>query len=131
MNSPEQVAVVVLWRGGAELVMEERWVDVGYGKQETRYAFPGGKVEDGEEIVDAAVREVREETGVVLQSEDLRGHEVVEVGNTQGHIFQGMLLHGEPLGDGSIVVWTIHDLLEHKKKGRLMPLTNEFVERHF
>lgn len=39
--------------------------------QPTEFVLPGGKVDDGESTVDAAVREVLEETGVQLEPKHL------------------------------------------------------------
>ena len=37
------------------------------------YAFPGGHIEPGESIVDAVVREMKEETGIMIKSPRLCG----------------------------------------------------------
>jgi 8-oxo-dGTP diphosphatase len=40
----------------------------GAGRNSGDYAFPGGKVEAGEQLAEAALRELREETGIVGHS---------------------------------------------------------------
>ena len=40
----------------------------GSGRHAGDYAFPGGKVERGEQLAEAALRELREETGIVGHS---------------------------------------------------------------
>lgn len=43
------------------------------GSKAGKWSFPAGKVEPGESIVDAMVREVHEETGIVAEPVDLLG----------------------------------------------------------
>ena len=121
---------MVLWHG-PQLIMEERWIDTTDGKQETYYAFPGGKIEPDETATDAAVREVFEETGVVLDAEKLGRPETIIIGEDEATIFSARLSFGTELGDGSIVVWARKELMEHKGRGRLMPFTNDYVEKFF
>jgi 8-oxo-dGTP pyrophosphatase MutT (NUDIX family) len=44
-----------------------------------RWGYPGGHLEDGEEYAAGAVRELEEETGLVLGEDDLTLHEIAEV----------------------------------------------------
>jgi 8-oxo-dGTP diphosphatase len=54
-----KAASACVWRGDAVLLVE-RGNELGQG----HWSLPGGKVEDGETALQAAIRELREETGI-------------------------------------------------------------------
>jgi 8-oxo-dGTP pyrophosphatase MutT (NUDIX family) len=62
----------------------------------------GGKIEAGESVEDAAIRELREESSVVVQRSDLhkRGYLVFEMQQSQKlmkvHVFEASTFDGEP-----------------------------------
>jgi 8-oxo-dGTP diphosphatase len=68
------------------------------------YTLPGGVVETGEALMDAAVREVREETGLEIEPVALAGHREVIVRDPGGRAarhfvvmcFAARWLSGEP-----------------------------------
>lgn len=62
MAYPRIAVSAILRRGGRYLLVLR-----GKGQSEGLYAFPGGKVEPGEQLYAAALRELHEETGI-------RGH---------------------------------------------------------
>jgi len=68
MNStppiPRGACVLVLNRQGQPLVVNRP-------SAPGMYCFPGGKLEEGETFLEAAVRETKEETGVILAPKDL------------------------------------------------------------
>ena len=76
-----KVAAVALVADGDGLVMVKRGVEPQYGK----WAFPSGYVDRGEVVEAAAIREVKEETGIDVALEkligvySLEGHPVVLV----------------------------------------------------
>lgn len=73
------------------------------------FMFPGGKPEAGEEPLDAAVREVREELGLDIDPRDLvpLGRWETRAANEEGHDLVGHVFSwvrsAERLGDASVV----------------------------
>lgn len=62
-----RVGVGVVVRGPGEAILLEKRRDCGW------WGMPGGRVEPGESVVDAAVREVFEETGLTVEVTHLIG----------------------------------------------------------
>jgi phosphatase NudJ len=82
-------ALVVVRRGDRFLLVRER-------KYGTPWAIPGGRVERGEELAEAAVREVQEEAGVAVT---LTGVYRVEHSPTHAGARMRVIFAGEPIGD--------------------------------
>jgi ADP-ribose pyrophosphatase YjhB (NUDIX family) len=101
--SPASVVVsVAIVRDGRLLLVQE-------GKEWCRgqWGLPGGRVEDGEPLIGAAVREVREETGLCIVPEGMT--RIVRYISASGfHCvrfnFVAAAPEGEPLVDGTEIL---------------------------
>lgn len=99
------------WRLHASVVVKDRGrvllVREGEGKKVGRWNLPGGHVEDGERIADAAAREAREEVGLGVYLTDLVGIYAAPLLGTSSlrFVFTGHAVTGEPRpGDGILEV---------------------------
>ena len=83
MNDSNPVTVAAaLIRDGDKFLLTKRFEDAHLGGL---WEFPGGKVEEGESLEDALIREIREELGVEI--------EIGPLYFTQAHQYPGRLVH--------------------------------------
>ena len=64
---PKVAVGTIITAGDGRLVLVRRAIEPGYGL----WVFPGGYVDRGEHVVDAAVREAREESGLIVRIDGL------------------------------------------------------------
>ncbi|MGE0627492.1 MAG: NUDIX hydrolase [Hyphomicrobiaceae bacterium] len=97
---PRPAASAAIFRGGSVLLAERA-----SGPKKGSWSLPGGKVKLGETAAAAALREVREETGLDIRLEGLVDlHDVIvrdDSGTVTLHyclsVFYGIWLSGEPV----------------------------------
>lgn len=127
------VCVVYLLRdradGGADVLLGYKRTGLGLG----RLVGIGGKVEAGESVEEAAVREVAEETGLVVAASDLTPVGVLDYlfparpsWSQRSHVFTGRRWRGEPaISDEIVPQWFAVDDIPYERMwddaGRWLP----------
>lgn len=106
------VAVAVIWRNGKILIARRP----ARAHQGNLLEFPGGKVEPGETVQQALVRELAEETGVIVKVTDLEP--LIRIRHDYGDkqvfldVWQTAVSSGDPVGlEGQPVYWLAPDAL--------------------
>ncbi|HOD67545.1 MAG TPA: NUDIX hydrolase [candidate division Zixibacteria bacterium] len=93
MRSPALTVDVIIEFPDGSIVLIER----GHEPYKGRLALPGGFVEYGERVEEAAVREAREETGLEIRLDRLVGVYSDPARDPRGHTVS-VVYHAEPIG---------------------------------
>jgi 8-oxo-dGTP pyrophosphatase MutT (NUDIX family) len=90
------VAICVLLQGDVPCLLITRRV-AGLRNHSGQWALPGGSRETGESVQDAALRELREETGVVAEAGDVLGV-LDDYATRSGFLITPVVVWGGPVG---------------------------------
>ena len=90
-----KVAAGTLFQVEGNIVLLKRAIEPGYGK----WVFPSGYVDRGETVVDAALRETREEAGVEVTLRELLGVYSYSGSPIVVVVYAADILSGEPRAD--------------------------------
>jgi 8-oxo-dGTP diphosphatase len=127
---PELCVGAVVVHDGSMLLVRR-----GHGPAAGEWAVPGGRVEHGETLAEAVVREVREETGLECVCGELLGWaELLDDDPAEAHFVvldfvATVLEHGAPVAgdDAAEVAWVaLHEVVDR----RLVDGLAEFLHEH-
>ena len=93
MIRPVLCASAATFRGGKLLIARRT-------KPPFLWSLPGGAVEWGETLAAAALRELREETGVEAEAVGYAGHAEVMLKNEKGNVFEHFVILPSPRAGG-------------------------------
>lgn len=122
------VSMAIIARDGAVLMIRRRQAE-----GELLWAFPGGAVEEGETAEQAAVREVAEEVGLEVESEEVLGRRVHPQTGREMVYTACTVVDGEPsvvdAEEIAEVAWVKHsEIGEHVPRG-LYPPVQEYLDQ--
>ncbi|MGW6865351.1 NUDIX hydrolase [Streptomyces sp. NPDC054904] len=125
-ESPAVAAAVVVW--DCKVLLIRRRVAEG----EFLWQFPAGKVEPGESIREAAVRETREETGPRVAARKLLGERLHpangrRISYTACVVLEGTAYVAAPR-EVAEAAWVTHDELVRYVPYGLFPLVQEYLD---
>ena len=100
-----KVAAGTLFQVEGKLVLLKRAIEPGYGK----WGFPSGYVDRGETVVDAAIRETREEAGVEVDLRELLGVYSYAGSPIVVVVYAADIVSGEPRADDESLELDVFD----------------------
>jgi len=111
-NSKPKVVLALMWKDGKVLSVSRK-------DDRTSYGLPGGKVDPGETLEDALLREVQEETGVQIKR--FEAEPVFEAHSSSGDFYSYTFYvyewEGEPhSAEAGHVCWADPKLLADKRQ---------------
>lgn len=92
MKTKKKVSVVIIIDNGKVLILKRAPGNRSYPE---KWNFPGGGVEDGETIEEAAVREVYEEAGLKIKESDLMYFQATALPYLMIHLFMTNKFSGD------------------------------------
>jgi 8-oxo-dGTP diphosphatase len=122
------VSMAIIARDGAVLMIRRRQKE-----GELLWAFPGGAIEEGETAEQAAVREVAEEVGLEVESEEVLGRRVHPQTGREMVYTACTVIDGEPsvldAEEIAEVAWVKHSEIDQHVPRGLYPPVQEYLDQ--